>query len=265
MSQPRCTMRDRAGLGRRSSPNSSMSAPAMKPFALPERMIEPLRRIAVELVERLVRARPAPSADSVFVRRAGLVERERGEAVGVARDRPVSHRRSLMIACVVSRRARPASRRPGRRRCRSPPCRACRRCARSTFSTCSTMRAPDAPTGWPSAIAPPSTLSFASSSVPIAPRQAELVAADSRRLAHARRQREHLRRERLVDLPGVEVVEAEAVALRGSASPRARGRGPSAPDRGPPIASRRCGRCGVELVLRRRRAPRRAPATRRRR
>src|SRR5882762_3289997 len=39
----------------------------------------------------------------------------------------------------------------------------------STCSRCSTMRAPEAPTGWPSAIAPPSTFSFPPSSSPIAP------------------------------------------------------------------------------------------------
>src|SRR6266705_74191 len=37
-----------------------------------------------------------------------------------------------------------------------------------TCSRCSTMRAPEAPTGWPSAMAPPSTLSFPASSSPIA-------------------------------------------------------------------------------------------------
>src|SRR5207237_1286743 len=36
------------------------------------------------------------------------------------------------------------------------------------FSRCRTMRVPDAPTGCPSAIAPPSTLSFAWSSSPMA-------------------------------------------------------------------------------------------------
>ena len=41
--------------------------------------------------------------------------------------------------------------------------------------------------------------------------------------------------------------EAEAVASRGSASPRARARGPSAPDRAPPSASRRCGRAASSL------------------
>src|SRR6266851_1966409 len=39
----------------------------------------------------------------------------------------------------------------------------------SACSKCSTMRAPEAPTGCPSAMAPPSTLSFALSSSPIAP------------------------------------------------------------------------------------------------
>ena len=81
----------------------------------------------------------------------------------------------------------------------------------STFSTCSTMRAPDAPTGWPSAIAPPSTLSFASSSAPSARGEPELLRAVVGVLPRALAG-DHLRGEGLVDLPRVEVVEAEAVA-----------------------------------------------------
>ena len=78
---------------------------------------------------------------------------------------------------------------------------------RSTFSTCSTMRVPDAPTGWPSAIAPPSTLSFASVERAERAGQAELVAAE-RLVVPCAQAREHLRGERLVDLPRVEVVRA---------------------------------------------------------
>ena len=76
--------------------------------------------------------------------------------------------------------------------------------------------------------------------------QAELVAAVASS-SHARRHADHLRGERLVDLPRVEVVRARGRAAAASASPRARGRGPSAPDRARPIASRRCGRAASSL------------------
>ena len=80
----------------------------------------------------------------------------------------------------------------------------------STFSRCSTMRAPDAPTGWPSAIAPPSTLSLLSSSVPSAAGSPSSVAAElvAGPCAQAR---DHLRCERFVDLPRVDVGQAESV------------------------------------------------------
>ena len=45
------------------------------------------------------------------------------------------------------------------------------------FSRCRTMRAPEAPTGWPSAIAPPSTFSFLLVERPERSVEAELVAA----------------------------------------------------------------------------------------
>ena len=67
------------------SPNSSTSAPAMKPFALPDADDEPLRRIAVELVERLVQLRRAPARQRVG-RRAGRSNVSAREAVGVAGD-----------------------------------------------------------------------------------------------------------------------------------------------------------------------------------
>ena len=90
---------------------------------------ETLRRIAVELRRAPRGIRRDRRADSVLVDRAGLVEREPREAVRVAR-------RASSVACGgrsvrALTDARPASRRPGRRRCRSRPCRACRRCARA--------------------------------------------------------------------------------------------------------------------------------------
>ena len=57
----------------------------------------------------------------------------------------------------------------------------------SVSSTCRAMRAPDAPTGWPSAIAPPSALSFAGSIEPRAPDRPSSVRQYSS-LSHARRQ-----------------------------------------------------------------------------
>ena len=111
------------------------------------------------------------------------------------------------------------------------------------------MRAPDAPTGWPSAIAPPSDVQlFLDPARPERAIEAELLLAVLLVLPRGEAA-EHLRGEGLVDLPVVEVVQAEAVALAGSASPRAPGRGPSAPGRGPPIASRRCGRSASRLCF----------------
>ena len=136
---------------------------------------------------------------------------------------------------------RPASRRPGRRRCRSRPCRASRSCASAVFSRCRTIRAPEAPTGWPSAMAPPSTLSFSSSMAPSAPSSPSCFPAVLLVLPR-REAAEHLRGEGLVDLPVVDVVQREAVALEDR---RGRVHRPEAHlrrDRGPPIGSRGCGR-----------------------
>ena len=170
-----------------------------------------------------------------------LVEGEPREAVGVACP-SVQCLHALLVASVPSTRARPASRRPGRRRCRShamprrPPVRF------STFSRCSTIRAPDAPTGWPSAIAPPSTLSFVL--VERAQRARQARAPRGRYfVARPRAQAgEHLRGERLVDFPAVEVVEAEAVALEDRRRGVHRAEAHLRRIERPPIASRRCGR-----------------------
>jgi hypothetical protein len=62
------------------------------------------------------------------------------------------------------RRARRPARCPGRRRCTSCTARSGRRCVCSWFTAVVTSRAPLAPSGWPSAIAPPFGLTRGSSS-----------------------------------------------------------------------------------------------------
>ena len=76
----------------------------------------------------------------------------------------------------------------------------------SVFSRCSTMRAPEAPTGWPSAIAPPSTFSFSSVKVTQGIVEAELFPAVLLVLPRGEAA-EHLRGEGFVDFPVVEVVQ----------------------------------------------------------
>ena len=80
--------------------------------------------------------------------------------------------------------------------------------ARARAAASTTMRAPVAPIGWPSAIAPPFTFRRSSG-------QVELAVAG-----------QHLGREGLVELDQVVVAGREAVAL-------AQARAPPAPDRGP--------------------------------
>ena len=70
------------------------------------------------------------------------------------------------------------------------------------------IRAPVIPNGWPSAIAPPNGLSF-SASMP------QLLAA-----------RDDLRRERLVELDDVDVVDRHAGLLEHAPGPPGSGRGP---------------------------------------
>ena len=85
---------------------------------------------------------------------------------------------------------------------------------RSTLRTCSTMRAPDAPTGCPSATAPPSTLSRAGSSLPERARRGRARSRQYSVVLPGPQAGDHLRGERLVDLPGVDIVETQAVALQ---------------------------------------------------
>ena len=62
------------------SPNSSMSAPAMKPFALPDRMISPFGGSRSSSSSASLSSASTVGRQRVRAR-AGLVERERGEAV----------------------------------------------------------------------------------------------------------------------------------------------------------------------------------------
>ncbi len=89
-----------------------------------------------------------------------------------------------------------SARRPGRRRRRARPRRCRRRAACSSSARCSTIRAPDMPIGWPSAIAPPLTLTL----VRVEPELPARLDAD--------------RRERLVDLDQVEVASTSRPSLR---------------------------------------------------
>ena len=72
-------------------------------------------------------------------------------------------------------------------------------------------------------------------SLPSAPGEPELVAAEIVALPRAQAG-DHLRGERLVDLPGVDDRPARGRCASGAAWPRARDRAPSARDRAPPIA-----------------------------
>ena len=170
MRQPRITIARAVASMSPPRRNSSTSAPAMKPFALPERIDEALAAARARARRARASSSAITSADSVLVGRAGLVERQPREAVGVARERPVAPRacagrsavRCAVASIIVSMSGPSTSIAPPwpppmqiDAMPRLPPVRS------STFSTCSTMRAPEAPTGWPSAIAPPSTLSRA--------------------------------------------------------------------------------------------------------
>ena len=127
-----------------------------------------LRRAAARASARPA-ARPAaaPARSAGAPRRCGRrrcgscraccrASRPRGRGCG-------SSRRGGVIAAAL-RRARRRARCPGRRRCTSCTARSGRRCACSWLTAVVTRRAPLAPSGWPSAIAPPFGLTRASSS-----------------------------------------------------------------------------------------------------
>src|SRR5690606_13086390 len=100
--------------------------------------------------------------------RVGPVDGEPGQAVGMAFEPPMAPGgRRIRVHGVVSVSTSMAPPWPPPMQMAAMPRRrprACRAC-----SKCRTMRAPDAPTGWPMAMAPPSTLRRLWSSVPQAP------------------------------------------------------------------------------------------------
>ena len=114
------------------------------------------------------------------------------------RGRDGGLRRGDPACCGVHRAG--SRRRPGRRPSRSPRRRARRRGGAVRARATPRMRAPEAPIGWPRAIAPPLTLTFSSSMPSIADRV------------------ERHRGERLVDLPQVDVVDRQARLVQRLAS-----------------------------------------------
>ncbi len=182
MSQPRFTIAI-ASASVLTSPNSSMSAPAMKPFALPDAMTSPFggsrsRRSSASFNSA------STAADSVLVVVPALSNVSRAKPSAIA---------GMSFQCSIMSRSisiAPPSPPPMQIAAmpRRPPVRS------STFSTWRTMRAPDAPTGWPSAIAPPSTLSLDSSICPSGASETELRLGSSRRSPRRARTRSPARR-----------------------------------------------------------------------
>ena len=106
-----------------------------------------------------------------------------------------------------------ASRRPARRRYIRWRCRACVPNRFIALTRCSTMRLPLQPTGWPRLIAPPSTFSlrlveFAGRAIEAENLLAEFFVVPGGKTA------QHLRRKRLVQLPGLDIRKRQFVALQ---------------------------------------------------
>ncbi len=162
--------------------NSAMSAPAMKPLCLGRADDQRFRTVLLNAVEAFieflqhggrqrVRARhPGWSSTSHAMPSSSLASRQcfelrrrvRGTEFELVVLQGVQHRRhraALMPAPA-------ASRRPVRRRCIRWRCRALHPRRFIALARCSTMRLPLVPTGWPSEMAPPSTLSRSRSTVP---------------------------------------------------------------------------------------------------
>ena len=108
--------------------------------------------------------------------------------------------------CCRVRRARSAPRCPGRRRCTWSRARACAPRVSSAFTAVIASRAPDTPSGWPSAMAPPCGLTCSASS--------------GRPSWRSHRQR--LRGERLVQLDHVDVADGKAESCQQLARRRRR-------------------------------------------
>ena len=105
---------------------------------------------------------PVPRGDVVDLRR-GEIAVGRGE-VEVEVDRVVIGSSASSVAPARSRSLR-------RRRCRAPRCRVSGPAARARASSVTMMRAPEAPSGWPSAHAPPFTFTRSCASSEIVDRR----------------------------------------------------------------------------------------------
>ena len=201
---------------------------------------EALRRIALELAQHVVELDQHLLGQRVGAR-ALLVDHEPGDAVVVARELPMPPRASGCAerrpgqapGCAARERPRPSP-------CAAPytvsismappcpppmhsvamPCLTPSR--RIALTRCSTMRLPLAPTGWPSPMAPPSTLSLSRANPARGAAEAEDLAAE-RVVLPGRQAGEHLRGERLVELPQPDVAEGSPCRLqdRGRAQHRA--------------------------------------------
>ena len=221
--------------------NSPMSAPAMNPPGFAERSTTPFGS-SRSSVASTSSSSTRTSSDEDVGAAARLVEHEPGDAVVIARELPVA---PVALPDCADPASGPSSRLRGARTSQTlpmrrpytvsiniaPPCpppmhsvaMPCLTPSRFIALTrCSTMRLPLAPTGWPSPIAPPSTLSLSRSMRPAAPVETQRLAAE-RLVLPGGEAGQHLRRERLVDLPQPDVAEREAVPAqdRGRAQHRA--------------------------------------------
>ena len=225
--------------------NSPISAPAMKPPGLAERMHQRPSADRARASRAHRRARSSTSSESVLALAALLVEHEPGDAVVVARELPVPPRRRARSPSRRADRAPGCAARERPRPCvigcpytvsinMAPPCpppmhsvaMPCLTPSRFIALTrCSTMRLPLAPTGWPSPMAPPSTLSLSRAMRAGRAVEAEHLAAE-RLVLPGGEAGQHLRGERLVELPQPDVAEREPVPAQDRGRRTAPGRAP---------------------------------------
>ena len=180
---------------------SSMSAPAMNPFSLPERITSPFGGSRGELVHA-ARSSSITAAESVLVDAPPC---QASAKPGRRRRARVSSAAMPIARRAIFRRARPASRRLARRQCRSTRYRVCRRSARALRAgarrSARRMRRQDGRADRAAV-----DVELVVSSGPSAPSRP----SSSRQYVVARprpKAGDHLRGESLVDLPRVEVVE----------------------------------------------------------
>ena len=175
-------------------PNAATSVwttqPAMTPSAAARPPATPWRSVRVSVEHHVDARRRVDDEDR---------RREHAERMGAEHRRRSADRRvgaSGRAGGQPPRSSRPPAPSPRRRRCRAPRRPSSCRASCSAPSSVTTMRAPLAPIGWPSATAPPWTLTISCA-------QLELV---HRRHRH--------RGERLVDFPEVDVLGGPAGLLQ---------------------------------------------------